>query len=171
MHADPGSPPDGGTRAWLQILAGHLIETLTWGYSASFGVYQLYYTSTLGMSPSQVSWIGSVQVFLTFFIGTLAGRTADAGYVRHAVFVGSGLIVLGTLMTSFAINAYWQLFLAQGLCTGIGMGILYMPAVSVISSYFDKNKSMALGMAASGSGTGSITFSVVVQALLPKIGK
>ena len=32
-------------------------------------------------------------------------------------------------MTSLA-KTYWQIFLAQGICEGIGMGIMYMPAVT-----------------------------------------
>ena len=27
-------------------------------------------------------------------------------------------------------TTYWQIFLAQGICEGIGMGIMYMPAVT-----------------------------------------
>jgi MCP family monocarboxylic acid transporter-like MFS transporter 3 len=169
VQEDPGPPPDGGVRAWLQILAGHLINAVTWGYSASFGVYQLHYTTTLNLPQSQVSWIGSIQVFLTFFVGTFSGRSADAGYARHTAIFGSFLLVLGTFMTSLA-TTYWQIFLAQGLCTGLGMGILYMPAVAVIGTYFKKNKAMALGMAASGSGTGSIVFPLIVQQLEPRIG-
>ncbi|KAL1964627.1 hypothetical protein VTN77DRAFT_6801 [Rasamsonia byssochlamydoides] len=168
-HEANSPPPDGGHRAWLQILAGHLINALTWGYSASFGVYQLYYTTTLKLPPSQVSWIGSIQIFLTFFVGTFSGRSADAGYAQHTALLGSVMLVLGTFMTSLATR-YWQIFLAQGLCTGIGMGVLYMPAVAVIGTYFAKNKAMALGMAASGSGTGSIIFPLVVQHLQPQVG-
>ncbi|KAI0189898.1 putative monocarboxylate permease [Astrocystis sublimbata] len=166
---DPGPPPDGGTRAWLQILAGHLINSLTWGYSASFGVYQLYYTTSLSLPEWQVAWIGSLQIFLTFFVGTFSGRSADAGYAQHTALLGSILIVVGTFTTSLA-TTYWQIFLAQGVCTGLGMGMLYMPAVSVIGSYWKKNKAMALGMAASGSGTGSILFPLVVQHLQPRVG-
>ncbi|KAI8961930.1 putative monocarboxylate permease [Daldinia sp. FL1419] len=169
IEGDPGPPPDGGARAWLQILAGHFINALTWGYSASFGVYQLYYTTTLSLPESQVSWIGSLQVFLTFFVGTLSGRSADAGYAQHTALLGSILIVVGTFMTSLA-TTYWQIFLAQGVCTGLGMGILYMPAIAVISSYWKKNKAMALGLSSSGSGTGSVIFPLIVQNLQSKIG-
>ncbi|USP79410.1 putative monocarboxylate permease [Curvularia clavata] len=164
-----GPPPDGGLRAWLQILAGHLINALTWGYSASFGVYQLHYTTTLSLPESQIAWIGSLQVFLTFFVGTFSGRSADAGYVQHTTLLGSTLIVFGTFMTSLATE-YWQIFLAQGLCTGLGMGALYMPAVAVIGSYWKERKAMALGLAASGSGTGSILFPLIIQHLQPTIG-
>ena len=163
-------PPDGGLRAWLQILAGHLINALTWGYTASFGVYQLYYTATLDLPPSQISWIGSIQIFLTFFVGTVSGRSADAGYAQYTVLLGSTMVVLGTFMTSLA-TSYWQVFLAYGVCTGLGMGILYMPGVAVIGSYWQKRKAMALGMAASGSGTGGIIFPLIVQSLQHHIGK
>ncbi|ESZ92880.1 putative monocarboxylate permease [Sclerotinia borealis F-4128] len=169
IEEDPGPPPDGGTRAWLQILAGHLINALTWGYSASYGVYQLHYTTTLKLPQSQIAWIGSIQIFLTFFVGTFSGRSADAGYAQHTALLGSSLLVFGTFMTSLA-TTYWQIFLAQGLCTGLGMGLLYMPAVAVIGTYFAKNKAMALATSASGSGIGSIIFPLIVQLLEPKIG-
>jgi hypothetical protein len=48
----------------------------------SFGVFQTYYVDFLNHSPSDVSWIGSIQVFLTFFMGTFTGRLTDAGYFR-----------------------------------------------------------------------------------------
>ena len=166
---DPGPPPDGGLRAWLQVLAGHLINALTWGLSASFGVYQLHYTESLHLPPSQISWIGSMQLFLTFFLSAFSGRLADAGYARPAVLAGCVLAVLGTFMTALATK-YWEILLAQGLCTGLGMGIMFMPAVAVVGSYFQRKKSMALLTAAAGSCTGSIIFPAVVQYLTPQIG-
>lgn len=169
IQEEPGPPPDGGTRAWLQILAGFLINSITWGYSASFGVYQLHYTTSLSLPKSQVSWIGSIQVFLTFFVGTLSGRAADAGYAQHTALLGSVMIVLGTFITSLA-TAYWQVFLTQGLCTGLGMGVLFMPAVAVISSYWKRNKALALALAGSGSGVGSVIFPLIVQRLQPTLG-
>jgi MCP family monocarboxylic acid transporter-like MFS transporter 3 len=166
---DPGPPPSGGTQAWLQLVAAHLINALTWGYSASFGIYQLYYTRTLHLPSSQIAWIGSVQVFFTFILSTFSGRAADAGYASHAVLVGTALIVLGTFMTSLSAS-YWPIFLAQGVCTGTGMGLVWMPSVAVVGSYWAERRIMAFGLAASGSGTGSILFPLVVQHLLPRLG-
>ena len=166
----PGPPPDGGLRAWTQVLVGHLINALTWGFPASFDVYQLHYSEVLLLPPSQVSWIGSVQGFLTFFISAFSGRAADAGYARHTVFAGTTLLVFGTFMTSLATK-YWQIFLAQGICTGIGMGVIFMPAVTVVGTYFAKRKVMALATSAAGSGTGSVIFPSIVQYLTPKIGE
>ncbi|KAL6351981.1 hypothetical protein LRP88_14793 [Fusarium phalaenopsidis] len=144
IKSDPGLAPDGGTRAWLQVVAGCLINALTWGYSASFGVYQLYYTTEFDFPPSQVSWIGSIQVFLTFFVGVLSGRSADAGLAQQTVLLGCLMGVLGTFMTSLATTRH-QLLLSE-------------------------ETSLALTTSASGSGVGSIVFPLVVQNLQTKLG-
>jgi hypothetical protein len=40
-------PPNGGFHAWAQVVSGHLVVALNWGYAASFGVFQSHYESTL----------------------------------------------------------------------------------------------------------------------------
>lgn len=144
-------------------------SALTWGYPSTFGVFQLYYTENLDLPRAQVSWIGSIQLFLFLFLSTIAGRLADAGFAKHAVLAGSFLVVFGTFMTSLATR-YWEIFLAQGICTGIGLGILFMPTVSIISSYFHKRRALALALAAAGNGTGSTILPATVQYLTPQIG-
>lgn len=37
---DPGPPPDGGLKAWLQVACAHLVIMCTWGLINSFGVFQ-----------------------------------------------------------------------------------------------------------------------------------
>ncbi|KAK1472968.1 major facilitator superfamily transporter [Colletotrichum tamarilloi] len=161
--------PDGGTTAWLQVLASHLINQIAWGYPSSYGVYQLYYTTTLSLPSSQASWIGSIQIFLTFGICALSGRLADAGYTRHAVIVGLFMAVMGTFLTSFC-HAYWQIFLAQGLCTGLGMGIMFMPGITIVGSYFKRRKTLALSIVTTGTGLGSVTFPILLNYTMPHVG-
>ncbi|OAQ63428.1 major facilitator superfamily transporter [Pochonia chlamydosporia 170] len=166
---DDFMPPDGGWRAWSQVLAAHLVNAMSWGYAASFGVYQLYYVDTLGLPAAQVSWIGSCQVFLTFAACVISGRLSDAGYARETVMAGSFFAVLGSYLTSFC-SKYWQIFLAQGVCTGLGLGIIFAPAISVASSYFKRNRSIALSIAAMGTSVGGLAFPSTVQYLIPRIG-
>ena len=166
---DPGPPPDGGLAAWTQALMAHLIVFVTWGYINSFGVFQTYYVTRLGHPPSDISWVGSVQIFLLFFIGTFSGRATDHGLFRVTLLCGSILQLVGVFMTSLGTK-YWQLFLAQGICTGLGNGLVFCPALALLSTYFSTKRSLAIGIAASGSATGGLVFPVIVQQLLPKIG-
>ena len=165
----PGPPPDGGLQAWTQAFIAHLFIFNTWGYINSFGVFQTYYVKQLGHSPSDISWVGSVQIFLLFFIGTLSGRATDAGYFRPTFIVGTIIQLLGVFMTSLSTK-YWQLSLAQGVCTGIGSGLLFCPTLALIPTYFTRNRAIAIGIAASGTTTGGMLLPGVVEAALPRIG-
>lgn len=73
-------------------------------------------------------------------------------------------------MTSLA-ESYWQIFLAQGICTGQGMGVMYMRAVTVVGTYFARKRTMVLAMSAAGGGTGSVVFPAIVQYLTPQVGE
>ena len=99
--------PEGGLTAWLQVFAVHLMSSLAWGYPATFGVYQTHYTETMNLPRSQISWIGSIQVFLAFAMCTISGRLSDAGFNHATVAGGCALTVFGTFMTSLATE-YWQ---------------------------------------------------------------
>ncbi|KAH7313765.1 major facilitator superfamily transporter [Stachybotrys elegans] len=162
-------PPDGGWTAWLVVLGGFLIVMDTWGVVNSFGVFQPYYTTALSRSPSDISWIGSFEVFLLFFIGTFTGRLTDAGYFRPLLFSGSFFVIMGMLATSFC-TSYWQLFLAQGICMGIGNGLVFTPCMAITSTYFAKKRSLAIGIVSAGSVAGGLIFPSMVRQLLPRIG-
>jgi len=166
---DPGPPPDGGLKAWLQVLSAHLALFNTWGYISSFGVFQAYYTTALQRSPADVSWVGSIEIFLVYVIGTFSGRATDAGYYREVLAVGLFLQLLGVFMTSIS-TTYWQLFLAQGLCQGIGNGLIFCPTIALISTYFSKKRVFALSLMASGGATGGLVFPAIAQSLLTKVG-
>lgn len=162
-------PPDGGLVAWSQVLAGVLINMMAWGYPSTFGVFQLYYRDTLKLPEAQIAWIGSLQVFLAFAMCTVSGRLADAGFVKTTIIAGSFMVVFGTMMTSLC-KEYWQIFLAQGLLTGLGLGIVFMPPLSVINSYFVTKRSSALAISATGTGLGSVVLPATIQYLIPQVG-
>lgn len=166
---DPGPPPDGGLEAWTQVFAAHLTVAVTWGYIQTFGVFQTYYVSALNHPPSDISWVGSVQIFFLFFVGTFSGRATDYGLFRGTYLLGSAFLLLGVFTTSLCTE-YWQLLLAQGICTGLGNGLIFCPALAVLSTYFSTKRALAIGIGASGSATGGIIFPIIVQQLLPKIG-
>ncbi|KAI6088271.1 MFS general substrate transporter [Hypoxylon rubiginosum] len=166
---NPGPPPDGGRVAWIACLCGHFAIMNTWGFINSFGVFQAYYTAQLGRPPSDISWIGSIQVFLTFFIGTFTGRMTDAGFFRPVLVCGVVFMTVGIFCTS-AATSYWQLILSQGLCMGIGSGCIFCPAISTVSTYFHKKRSLAIGITACGSVTGGLVFPAMARQLLPTVG-
>lgn len=165
----PGPPPDGGLKAWLQVAMAFALTSSTWGYVNSFGVFQTYYTSTLGEAQSTVSWVGSLQLWVLFFMSAFSGRALDAGLYTPTLWVGCAVQLLGIFMNSLCTNL-WQLLLAQGLCTGIGSGIIFCPTLGLVTTYFSRHKGIAVAIVTSGNSFGGAIYPVVVRYLLHSIG-
>ncbi|RDW77818.1 hypothetical protein BP6252_05871 [Coleophoma cylindrospora] len=164
------APPDGGWDAWKTVFCSHLVILNTWGVVNSFGAFQTTYASMLApVSPSAISWIGSLQVFLLFFIGTIAGWLSDIGLFRFVLATGSILQIVGVFAAASSTE-YWQLLLAQGVCMGLGNGLIFCPSLAVLSTYFKKRKSLAIGIAMAGSSTGGLIIPSMVRQLLPQVG-
>ncbi|CAD0113981.1 unnamed protein product [Aureobasidium uvarum] len=151
-----GNVPNGGVQAWLQV---------------AFGVFQTYYESgvLIHASSSNISWVGAIQSYCVLLMGFLSGPIFDRGYLRPLLCVGSLLIVVG-FMTLSVCHTFWQVLLAQGFCIGIGSGLLFVPAVAILPTYFNTKLGLAIGLAASGSSMGGIIYPIVFYRLLDQIG-
>jgi hypothetical protein len=167
---DPGPPPDGGFQAWFQACLGHLVIFNSWGYINSFGLFQTYYVNVMKIGgESSVAWIGTTQVFVLFGIGTFSGRGLDAGYFRIQFILGSIIYVTGMFLTSLCTK-YYQIFLAQSICVGIGLGLCFVPTLALVSTYFLKKRSMGLAIAVTGSTIGGLVFPAIAESMLPSAG-
>ncbi|KAF2179128.1 MFS general substrate transporter [Zopfia rhizophila CBS 207.26] len=172
QNAAPLSPPpDGGVSAWVQCAAGFCIFFNTWGLLNTFGIFQAYYERNLlhDSSPSQISWIGTVQSSFIMLGSVYSGPLYDWGYLRALIWTGSFMLVFGMFMTSLC-SLYWQILLAQGFFMGLGLGCLFTPSVGVIATYFRKRLGLAMGIATSGSTIGGIVYPIMFHRLIEPVG-
>ncbi|KAA8571256.1 hypothetical protein EYC84_000586 [Monilinia fructicola] len=167
----PSVPRDGGLKAWLSVLAGFCVFLSTWGITTSYGAFQSYYTTTLLVeeSSSALSWIGSMQSFLLIIVGIIAGPLFDMGYLMHLMYLGGALTTLGLFMLSLS-KEYYQVMLSQGVCYGLGSGLMYIPAIALISIQFIKRRPFALGVASLGTSVGGVIFPIAFKRLSTTIG-
>lgn len=166
---DDSPPPDSGLRAWSQVFAGHLVLISTWGYINCFGWFQAHYVAEFRRPASDISWIVSIEIFILSLLSAPVGRCFDAGYYRHLLVAGFIFQIVGIMCTSVA-KAYWQAFLAQGLCGGLAAAFLWTPHVSLVSTWFLKRRSFALALMLCGTSVGGVVWPVIAQQLGPVIG-
>lgn len=176
--------PDGGLRAWLQVLSGFMLYLNSWfvlasntmltsltfcerGIVTAFGVFESFYVSTYlpGATSSSIAWIGTIQGFLLAFSSIFAGPILDRGHPHILVITGGCMVVFGLFMTSLG-TTYWQLFLAQGVCVGLGSGQLFIVAVAILPQWFDKYRALTTGISAAGSAMGGIVRAQYVSRLV-----
>jgi MFS family permease len=135
------------------------------------GVFQDYYQSTLlkNYTASDISWIGSLELFIMLAGGLIVGRLYDIVGPRPLILVGTFFHIFGLMMASLS-TSYYQLILSQGICSPIGICCLFSPATNCAISWFLKKRAFAVGIVAAGSGLGGVILPIMVNKLIPKVG-
>ncbi|OGM47169.1 MFS monocarboxylate transporter [Aspergillus bombycis] len=150
-------PPNGGLAAWSGVFASFLLFITTWGFSTTLSAFQSYYQSDLlsTSSPSRIAWVGTIQAFFLISTGVITGPLFDRGYLHHLMIAGCFLTTLGLMLLSLSTE-YYQVFLSQGVCYGVGSGLIYVPALSLVSTRFTTRGGIAVGLVTSGASIGTL---------------
>lgn len=107
-----------------------MLHTHTNKHCIRLGIFQTHYQddNLNGYSPSSISWIFTFQLFLMFLFAQADGMFVDMFGPRAVMIPSAALELLGIAMLSLCRkNEYYQFFLAQGVCFGIGSAGLFMP--------------------------------------------
>ncbi|GJJ08886.1 hypothetical protein Clacol_003106 [Clathrus columnatus] len=136
--------PEGGARAWASVVGSFCMVFVSQGAIYAFGVYQDFYT----------------RIFLI-------GKLFDEGYFRHLIITGSVIYLFSFFMLSLAQpHNYYQVFLAQGVGVGLGMGLVYLPSVMLGFHYFKRRRGLAVGIISTGSAVGGICQTIGLNHLI-----
>ncbi|KAJ3499815.1 hypothetical protein NLG97_g22 [Lecanicillium saksenae] len=163
--------PDGGVKAWLVVVGGFLTYFVTFGLLNSFGTFQAYYGTNVlhSHSASDISWIGSIQLFLLFIGGLAFGPIFDTKGSKILFIPGTVLFSLSLMLVSIC-RQYYQFILAQSLLFGIGDAMLFYPTISAISHWFNKRRGLALGIVVAGSSLGGMAWPLIIERLIRGVG-
>ncbi|KAL4861278.1 hypothetical protein BDV12DRAFT_208164 [Aspergillus spectabilis] len=142
-----------------------------WINCPGIGIFQDYYQShqLQSYSSSTISWIASLELFIMFAGGPIIGRFYDTYGPRYIILTGTLFHVFGLMMTSIA-KEYYQIILAQGICSAIGTSCLFSPATNCVISWFHKKRAFAVGIVAGGSSLGGVIFPIMINHLIRNIG-
>lgn len=166
----PSSSPqlDGGY-GWVVVFASFLAHFFVLGNIYSFGLFFRIYLEEFDASFGEVAWIGSIGTFLLAALGMVSGNLADRYGNGRIICVGAFFVGAGMFAASFA-TSIWQLYLTQGIISGVGFSLSYISAVSVVGQWFDKRRALAVGIAVAGSGFGQLGLSFIIAALTDAFG-
>lgn len=158
--------PEGGRAGWLAACGAAGALFCTFGFANAFGIFQAYYeTHQLShKSASQISWIGSIQIFFLFAVGIFGGPLFDR-FGSVIMWPAAVAYLFSVFMTSLCTE-YYQFILAQGILAGICMGMTMSPAMTAVSQYFHQKRGAALGLAVAGSSVGGVVFPIALNEML-----
>ncbi|KAK6487554.1 monocarboxylate transporter 12-B-like isoform X1 [Huso huso] len=157
-------PPDGGW-GWM-IVAGCFIVTIcTRAVTRCISIFFVEFQMHFAQDYSKTAWIHSLVDCTTMLCAPLGSFIGNRLSCRFAVILGGFMASTGLILSSFATSLE-NLYLSLGVLTGIGFALCYTPAIAMVGKYFCKRKSLAYGVAMSGSGIGTFILAPVVQHLI-----
>jgi len=171
-HGDTGAlsapPPDGGW-GWFVVLASFMIHIIADGITYSFGVFLVALIKELDADRGATSLIPSILVGVTLGSGPIASYFTNR-YGCRLVTIGGAILAATGMALSAAANSIIILYFTVGVLTGLGFGLIYLPAIVSVSIYFEKKRAFATGIAVCGSGLGTFIFAPLTKELIESFG-
>ncbi|XP_063236931.1 uncharacterized protein LOC134539120 isoform X2 [Bacillus rossius redtenbacheri] len=159
-------PPDGGW-GWVVVFASFMIHIVTDGVTYSFGVFYEQFLVYFKESKAATAWIASILVGVTLCSGPISSSFVNRFGLRAVTVAGSVLASSCLALSVLAPNVL-TLYFTVGLGTGLGFGLIYLPAIVSVTCYFEKYRSLATGIAVCGSGLGTFIFAPFIGLLVQR---
>ncbi|TPX37192.1 hypothetical protein SmJEL517_g00815 [Synchytrium microbalum] len=160
--------PEGGY-GWVVVFASFITQFFCIGLQYCEGLFQReYYAQGLGTN-FQLAFIGGLANALALGLGVFTGALAQRVGFRPVIFAGAILSGAGFFLAGFATST-WQLFLTQGVITGLGWSCAFTPVATVVSQWFSRLRGTATGLAVAGGGLGGFLNAIIIQKLIETQG-
>lgn len=176
IEVDDGSPPmDSSWYGYVIVVCCFTIYFIVFGIEHTFGVYQEYYGSShaepwmRNASEQSIAMVGTLATTFTYLLGAFSGRFADMVGYRVSAVLGAAIMGLGLIGASFA-KSLSTLYICQGVVLGVGSSLVYLPAVSCPAHWFERYRSIAIGVVVCGSGFGGLVLGPLTQYLITAVG-
>jgi MFS family permease len=156
-------------RAWSIALAAFVANVAVFGVLNSFGVFFEAMAEDFDTGRGATAMVFAVTLFIYFGLGIVTGPLADRFGPRPLLAAGAVLVPAGLLLTA-AASSIWIGYATYGLGLGVGTACVNVPMLATIGGWFDRQRTAALGLAATGIATGTMVASPVSAALVDATG-
>ncbi|KYN03989.1 Monocarboxylate transporter 14 [Cyphomyrmex costatus] len=160
--------PDGGW-GWVVVLASLVISMVADGVSFSFGLLYIEFLHEFGASKSKTAWIGSLFMAVPLLSGPIMSALVDRYGCRNMTIAGGLISGLGFILSIFS-NTIEVMYLTFGVIAGLGLGLCYVTAVVSIAFWFDKKRTLAVGLGACGTGIGTFVYAPMTTYFIEEYG-
>ncbi len=162
-----GVPTRGGRFffGWYLVAAGSTIQFLVGALvNNAFGGYVAVLSSEYGWSKTALSWGFAMSRMESGLLGPLQGWLTDRLGPKRIMRIGMVLFALGF----FAFSQLWSLptFFIFFLLISLGSSLSgFMPITVAVVNWFDRSRSMALGISSVGFAVGGLAASLVILSI------
>lgn len=151
--------------SWLVCFCAVVMIAIMFGISLNFGILFPVLMDYFEESRERTAWVGSVGIAFIFVLGPLTSMLVNRLGCRLTAMLGGLSGSIGLVLSSFASSIY-VLYGTYSVLFGFGSSCIFVSSYAVTSQYFERNRSLATGILASGTGLGVLGIAPVLQGLL-----
>ena len=151
--------------AWVAVWACFVALAVIFGVSYSFAAFFESLTLAFSAQRADVSLVFGISGLVYFVLGAGAGLLADRFGPLRVCSAGMVCIAGGLLASSFA-QSMTAIYAAYGVGVGIGIALVYTPAIACVQPWFTRRRGLAAGIASAGIGAGTVAVPLLATALI-----
>ena len=162
----------GGTdsrRGWVTTGVAFAAMFVAVGTGYAYGALLLPLTRDLPIGQGAASGVFSVTIMTFFLAGAPAGVLTDRWGPRPVLLLGAAAVGSGLALTAAAEGAA-LLYLGHGVLVGAGMSTTFVPLLAVVTRSFERRRTIAVAVAVSGIGIGTLVMAPLVAWLIARLG-
>lgn len=156
-------------RAWTTVGAAFVSMFVVFGVGYSFGAFFAPMAQEFSAGSGATSLFFSITSATWFVLGAGSGWAVDRVGPRPVLLVGAAALGAGLLLTA-RVDSLELGYLTYGLGVGIGVACGYVPMVAVVGGWFEGRRAVALGVAVTGIGLGTLTVAPLAALLVDQLG-
>ncbi len=149
------APQPESRAAWVVVWAAFFSLAVIFGVAYSFAAFFDAFTREFAAQRADVALVFGLSGLIYFALGAGAGMLADRYGPRVVCCAGMACIAGGLLATSFATSIA-MVYAAYGVGIGVGVALVYTPAIACVQPWFTKRRGLAAGLASAGIGAGTV---------------
>jgi len=154
---------------WVVVWAGFVCMLVIFGTTYSFAAFFASFASEFSAQRADVAMVFGLSGLLYFVLGAPAGAIADRVGPRTTCTTGMVALAAGLFAASFA-DRLPLVYLALGGGIGLGVALVYTPAMGAVLPWFMRNRGLASGIASSGIGAGTLVVPLAAAWLIGTLG-
>ena len=131
--------------AWIIVLICAVVQMVGAAIRIGFGVLVDPLVEIFGWSAGSIGLAYALMSIVTAFSSPIAGYLCFKIGCKKTMVWGSILFLIGMIWIS-QISQIWELYLSYGLVFGVAQSFLLVPAVPIVSNWFDKYLGLGTGL-------------------------
>ncbi len=155
---------------WVIVAVAFITLFLVIGTRFSLGVFYVALLEDFRWSRAETAGVFSLMLLVHALFSLGIGQLFDRIGPRKLFPLGALITALGLAACS-QINAMWQLYVFLGFIAALGTASLaFVPHMALVSTWFERRRGIATGIAYSGIGGGVLILAPYIQTLIDRFG-